>query len=804
MIRETFNDEWTAGAKAAIFGTSGKAAPGRKTVRVPYDAVRDMDRSPESPNGSHTGYFPSAHLTYQKAFFAPEEWRNKSVYVEFEGIYRDAMIFVNRDFAAQQPNGYTATQVNLSPYLRFGEVNSIRVESRTHNDSRWYGGGGIHRNCWIAVAEPVHLTLDGLRISTPDIDDERAVVVAELQIVNESRHTRTVRIHTSILGPHGDTSASASIPVTLLPGSEGTARVKHFVGSPKRWNVDDPNLYEMHVRIEEDGALLDQANERFGIRTIQVDPARGLRINDRVVKLRGGCVHHDNGPLGSAAISRAEERRVEILKSAGYNAVRSAHNSISRSFLEACDRLGMLVLDELSDVWTEGKTSFDYSLVFAEWWERDVEAMVRKDFNHPSVFMYSIGNEITEIGRPIGSIWGRRLAEKVRALDGSRLVTNAINGLLATMDLSETANDSGAPPVDVNTFIDMGEMPNSLESSKLERDRTEEAHSQLDVSGYNYSESRYEQDLDASPDRVVMGSETFPGALDRLWSLVQKHPHVIGDFAWTAWDYIGEAGLGRVVYRDSPQTLAAPYPYMLAGAGTIDITGMLRPIAFWRQTVWGLRKEPYIAVHRPQQHARESRVGMWSWPDSLSSWSWIVAPGAPITVDIYSDAEEVELLINGQSAGRSRVGRVQSFVARFEAEYEPGELTAVAFRGGKEVGRASISSADDNLSLQVTADRGQIRADDGDLAYVEVAIADSRGVVANDARDQIEVTIEGAAELAGLGTADPLSEERFDADRRSTFDGRALAIIRPTGRGRISLHVKSVSFGSASVDIFAG
>ncbi|MEW1835959.1 glycoside hydrolase family 2 TIM barrel-domain containing protein [Microbacterium sp. NPDC079995] len=801
MIRQLFNDGWTAGPKLGVFGTQDDGTV-RKPVRLPHDGVRDLHRTADTPNGSHTGYYPGTHLSYEKTFEVPADWHGKAVMLEFEGVYRDAMVFVNGDLAGQRPSGYSAFELRLEPYLRFGEANTIRVEARTHQDSRWYTGGGIYRNTWLAVSEPVHLTLSGVRVTTPDIDQERAVVLAQLDVVNDTRHTRTVRVETQIIGPDGREAASASAPLTLLPAHTGTLHLRHYVRKPELWDVDDPNLYTLQTRVRDD-ELLDEHVTAFGIRRLQLDPIHGLRINGQSIKLRGGCIHHDNGPLGSAAIDRAEERRVEILKAAGYNAVRSAHNTLSRAFLEACDRYGMLVMDELSDVWTEGKAPFDYSLAFPEWWERDVESMIAKDFNHPSVILYSIGNEIFEVGRPIGSTWGRRLAEKVRALDPTRLVTNAINGMVAALDLAASANPG--EPLDVNALIDsMEEGMNTLGSSEEVSHRTEEAHAQLDASGINYSESRYAVDAERHPDRILIGSETFPGALDRLWPLVEQYPTVLGDFAWTAWDYLGEAGIGRVVYQDEEAGgFGAAYPHLTAGSGTIDITGRLKPIAYWRQVVWGLRREPYIAVHRPQRHGQEVKIGPWSWHDALNSWTWNVEPGSPITVDVYTDAEEVELQVNGTTVGRARVGEDKAFIARIETTFSPGTVIAVAYRNGEEVGRSTLETARGDLRLHASADRQELRADGTDLAYVEISIGDDAGVVHNDVEEQILVALDGPAVLAGFASAAPATEERFDAERRSTHDGRVLAVIRPTGSGNITLTATAEGLLPATVEITA-
>jgi beta-galactosidase len=797
VIRASFNADWAAGPGLTGFASvAGRSGPAKRAVTLPYDAIRDLPRSADSGEGPATGNFPGGLFEYSKTFDVPAAYGNKSVTLEFEGVYRDAMVFINGEFAAQRPNGYTNFYVKADPYLRPGEANTIRVQARAHKDSRWYTGAGIHRDTKLIVGELVHVALDGVRITTPDVDGERAVVAIATTVENESRATRTVRVTTRILDARGAVVARGSAPVTLLPGANEVARVRLSVTSPALWSVDAPNLYTAETTVTDGDDGLDEERTTFGIRTLQLDPQHGLRINGETVDLRGACIHHDNGLLGSAAIARAEERRIELLKAAGFNAIRSAHNPISKATLDACDRVGMLVMDETFDMWTEPKSPFDYALSFPEWWERDVEAMVAKDFNDPSVILYSIGNEIFETGRPIGSIWGRKLAEKVRSLDDTRYVTNAINHLASVAHrLPEVLGDAAKQVVDINTFIaSIGDAMMQVSANDDVTRATEESHALLDVSGINYGHSRYETDREQFPNRIIVGTETFPDDIADLWRLVQDNPHVIGDFTWTGWDYLGEAGIGRVDYPDEdyvPTGISAPYPWLTGWVGDIDITGHRRPPSYYRETVFGLRHTPYIAVHRPQFHGRPTHTTPWSWTDTVSSWSWDIPEGSSATVDVYSDADEIELILNGRSIGRSAVGVEKAFLAHFEANYEAGELVAIASIAGEEKARTSLRTADGQLRLVATADRDAIRADDTDLAYITIELQDERGNLAGHRDRLLSVEASGAGVLAGLGSANPRSEEPFGASRCTTFDGRALAIVRPTGPGDIEISVSA-------------
>ena len=511
----------------------------------------------------------------------------------------------------------------------------ITVEARSHKDSRWYTGAGIYRPVHLVVADPVHIPLDGVRVTTPDIDGERAIVAVATTARNTTRHTRTARIRWSVLDAGGTEVVSTSAPLTVLPGETATARARVAVAAAQLWSPDSPTLYTVVTALaNEDGSVFDEDRTVFGIRRLQLDPQHGLRINGEVVKLRGACVHHDSGPLGAATIDAAEDRRVRLLKDAGFNAIRSAHNPMSRATLDACDRHGVLVMDELTDVWTESKTAFDSSLTFPDRWRQDVAALVAKDFNHPSVVLYSIGNEILELASPIGATWSRRLAEGIRALDDTRFVTNGINGVIANMEhMTEAMAELEAS--DPNTMMaNMGEQMARMNASTLVTDSIEESAAVLDVVGFNYADSRYELDAELFPHRVIVGSETFPEKIDVMWDHVMRLPHVIGDFTWTGWDYLGEAGIGRVDYTDTEGYVATgtsgPYPYLLAESGDIDITGHRRTISYFREIVFGLRARPYIAVHRPQHHGRPTATTPWSWNDSVSSWTWDVPEGSPV------------------------------------------------------------------------------------------------------------------------------------------------------------------------------
>jgi beta-galactosidase len=802
MTTTTFTDGWSYRTPRGPFAAADDTAVAATPVRLPHDALRDADRSPQAPSKGGAAYAPAGAYTYLKDFDVPADWAGKVVRLEVQGAYRRAMVFLNDEFAGNRADGFARFFVDLTPYLRFGTANTLRIEVRSGEDSRWYAGAGLHRPVLLHVDDAVHIVPDGVRVTTVRVEADQAVLEVATTVTNRGLTTAQVDVATALTAPDDSLADNDRTPLTLAPGRTSVVRQRLYVQQPQLWSVDSPALYSAHTSLGDTPGI----RTGVGIRTVTVDPKKGLRINGEEVLLRGACVHSDNGPLGSASLARAEERRIQLLKDAGFNAIRAAHNPASPSMLDACDRLGMLVIDEAFDMWTRGKTDYDYAAEFPQWWAADLESMVTKDVNHPSVIMYSIGNEIIEVGTPHGAAWARDLAEHVRAHDPTRPITNGVNAFLAVIDelASILEKDQG-----LNELMgDMGGGMNALSTSEAVTRRTSESSSVLDVLGLNYAEGRYTVDADLFPHRVLVGSETFPTQIGSLWPLVKANPNVIGDFTWTGWDYLGEVGIGATAYAEDPDAVAAlerEYPYLTAWSGDLDITGHRRPVSFYREIVFGLRSEPYLAVLRPERHGQTVTMqSPWAWSDSVSSWTWPGFEGAPVTVEIYADADEVALLLDGTEVARGAVGGVRPLVATLETVYTPGELTAVAYRAGEETGRTSLTSASGATVLTASADRTAIRADDTDLAYVAIELRDATGVLVTNADTAVRVEVTGAGVLAGFGSGNPKTAERFDADTRTTFDGRALAIIRPTGAGSLTVTVSSGGYEPVSVEIEAG
>jgi beta-galactosidase len=489
------------------------------------------------------------------------------------------------------------------------------------------------------------------------------------------------------------------------------------VNNPELWSLDNPALYRAQVELLDDQNVMDQYETPFGIRSLRFSVEKGFELNGEVVKLKGGCMHHDNGPLGAAAIDRAEERRVQLMKAYGYNAIRCSHNPPSPAFLDACDRYGILVMDETFDCWEEGKNPEDYGRYYKEWWQRDVESMVLRDRNHPSNIQRSIGNEIPQRATERGRVLTKQLSDEVRRLDSTRPVTEAICAPWDGQSWAATATD----------------------------------FSFLDVGGYNYQWRQYVPDHEEFPERIIVGTESYPSQAFENWQAVLENPYVLGDFVWTSWDYLGETGLGNAILDNEPN--ANKLPWFNAFSGDIDLCGFKKPQFYYREVIWG-NAQINLAVHVPIPDGRRERVSGWGWPDERQSWTWPGSEGQPLDVTVYSSCQSVRLELDGKEIATQPVN--EKMIARFKVPYQPGELRAIGLSDdGKTVASTSLRTAGEPKAIRLTADRSTIRADRNDLSYVTVEIVDENGLVVPNGAYPVHFSITGAGELAATGSGSP-------------------------------------------------
>lgn len=804
MIREKWNNNWRISKPgespliATMVGSSGK----EELLMLPHDAMIHEKRTQETKNQHQTGFYPGGCYTYQKQFMAPLEWKNKTVNVEFEGVYTNARVYVNGDYVGGYPNGYTAFSVCLDDFLNYGQTNEIKViANNTEENSRWYSGSGIYRDVNLLVGNPIHIKQNGIRILTKEVETDLAVIQVETKIENINRSVHKLTLLTELVDPAGNVAGVDKIPVTLFGKREEHCRQSILVEDPILWDVDTSNLYSCRVSLLEEELPVDEAQEKFGIRTISINAKKGLRVNGKEVKLRGSCIHHDNGIIGAVTLERAEERRCRQLKEAGFNSIRSSHHPISRAMLDACDLVGMLVLDELSDCWTRSKNNNDYAEHFPDYWERDAEAMVAKDFNHPCVIMYISGNEIQEAGSPKGAQLNRIITEKFHQLDDSRPVTVAINGLLSCMDhmgeiissimgippeqMAETMQEQSEEPASeagsdaANGAADLmkGPMADAFATHEVVTGLLGEFASVTDVVGYNYLTSRHELEHVLNPNHMVLGTETLPSDIVRLWKIAKDNKHVIGDMTWTGYDYLGEAG-SNCFYYDGRHGFMPNWPISLSCMGDIDIIGYRKPISYFREIVYGIRKAPYIGVESPEHFGVVPNKSAWGFKDDIASWTWKGYEGKPVVVNVYSDAAEVELFLNGVSIGRKAAGDETEYLAVFELAYEPGCLEAVGYRNGEPAEKFALETALGEVELAVTADRTTLKANGADLSYLTVKLVDQNGRENLQAVKTVTVQVEGAGTLQGFGSADPATTNSYDNVAWDTYNGHLLAAVR--------------------------
>lgn len=812
MHRVSLNQDWNlAHSLGSIMENIGRTTGVSEKVSLPHDAMIMMQRGADADSGAHMGYFKGENICYSKEFVIPSEEREKVHYLYFDGVYMNPTFSINSVFVKKFRNGYTPCCMRIDKFIRYDEPNVLKVSIRGSAlpNSRWYSGQGIYRDAWILTSESLHIAPDGLFVTTLHCDSELATLEVKADIRNEGISGRECYALLTVADGEGREAASRKARFYVDANDRVTIRQRITIEKPALWNVDSPSLYTVQCRLEDLASQqeLDREEAVFGIRKIQLDSRNGLRINGRSVKLKGGCVHHDNGFLGAVSVADAEERRIRLHKSMGYNALRTAHNPPSTAFLNACDRQGILVMHEFTDMWAEGKTAFDYSEYFPECYEADVEAVVRRDYNHPSIIMWSIGNEIPDTGTPIGAQWGRKLVETYKRLDQTRPVTNGINVMLSAAScISEILKQQKAQrgASGVNDLIGVTNMMDAITGSALMDPYVEESCDMLDLIGYNYSNTRYEREHPLHPEWVFFGSETFSGALDTNWETVMRNPYVIGDFAWTSMDYLGEAGCGRIACRETdPGAFTGAYPWIAAADGDFDLTGFRRPMSYWREIIWGGRNhQPYLAVHRMENYGKDLYVSRWNFTDAVHSWTWPGYEGKETAVEVYSDAEEVELFINGVSQGRKPVGNdFHRFYARWDVTYQPGEVAATAFIGGLEVGRHVLKTAGEP-ELWVSTDKKVLRAGSDDLSYIEIELRDQDGVMVMTSDRKATVELTGPITLVGCGSANPQTEERYNEPTHQFFEGRMLAIVKAAAEcGSAEITVTSEGLTPAAISI---
>ena len=799
MKKIDFNQAWTY------------CRVGEETVKcevmIPHDAMISEKRTEDSAGGINTGWFEGYDYIYEKEFEIPDEYEKQEISFEFEGVYHNAEVYLNGKKAAYRPYGYTNFYIDADPYLKCGEKNQIRVIAHNADqpNSRWYSGAGIYRPVWMYVRPKQHILRNGIRVRTLRVDP--AVIEAEVNT------NAPGKVKLEVIADAGsDVITAAEIH------TDGKLTKQFEIPDAKLWSVNTPNLYRLRVTFaaeQENGQNkcmdTDQEEVIFGIRTLKWDEENGITINGERVILRGACIHHDNGVLGACCYPDAEARKIRILKENGYNAIRSAHNPCSKALLEACDRQGMLVMDEFVDVWYIHKTEYDYVNYFKEWWKQDLKDMVEKDFNHPSVILYSTGNEVSETARKKGIHLTKTMTEYLHRLDDSRPVSCGINiffNFLSSIGFG-VYSDKKAKKEAEQAEKTKGKKKKKAVGSQFFNDlaglmgsgfmktgatfygcdvKTRGAFANMDIAGYNYGIKRYQHDLKKYPDRLILGSETFCDDAYIFWEMAKKNPRIVGDFVWAGMDYLGEVGVGSWEYRDyAPEFNHGP-GWITAGSGRIDLTGKPLAEAGYTKTAFELTNRPVIAV-RPVNHTGEKHSpSAWKMTNAMESWSWEGFEGKQAEVEVYARAARVDLFLNGKKIGSNTLKNACD--TKFKVIYQSGMLEAVAYdQKGKEVSRSALYTAEKDTELRVIAEEKSVRKDH--LAFIRLQYTDKIGTVKPLKRGILKVSVKGG-KLLGLGNACPYNEIGYCTNETDTYWGEALAVVQADGSGDVVLEVQEI------------
>ena len=792
MKKSSFCSGWTV----SHIGDEANARP----VSLPHDAMLSEKRTGDSAGGTNTGWFEGWDYRYKKQFFVPEEWKKQCTMLWFEGVYHRCEIWINGKKAGYFPNGYIGFGVELAPYLKFGAENTVEVIARNADqpNSRWYSGAGIYRPVWLYEMPQGHILPNGISMKTLDTKTRSIEIFVEANFSGRAR--------VEILD--GETVLGKA---ELLVDKTGVLRMS--LPQAKLWSMEHPTCYTCRVSLGE-----DQQETRFGIRTVTCDAENGFLLNGKRVILRGACVHHDNGLLGAAAEPYAEWRKIRLLLKNGYNAVRSAHNPCSDAMLEACDALGMLVVDEYADMWYIHKTKYDYASCLEKEWKQDLGSLVRRDQNHPSVVMYSIGNEVSETAQKKGIELCRQMTEYLHEKD-NRPVTCGVNiffNFLSSMgfgvysdkkaerEVSAKKNGKAAKKKAVGSEFfnnlagllgaDFMKFGATLHGSDR---KTRDAYAVLDAAGYNYGINRYEKDLKKYPNRVILGSETFCSDTYRFWKLAKKHPALIGDFVWSGIDYLGEVGIGAWEYPEYCKDFSHGPGWIAAGAGRIDLTGKAHGEMAYTRVAYEL--DPIrMAVYPVCFDGGKHSPSAWRMSNALESWSWEGCEGKTAQVEVYARGAKAALYLNGKLLEEKAISPKDCLV-KFQIPYQKGELKAVSCdAAGKKLAETSLKTASEETVLGILPEESVLSGKDA-LCYARLAYTDQNGIVKPMARGKMQIKVQGGTLLA-FGNACAYYEGSYQSDTTDSYYGEALAIIRPDGSSKIRIQAES-PYGSAAAEV---
>ncbi len=740
---------------------------GWRTLNVPHDWSSEGPFSAES--GSGNGYAPGGIGWYRKHFRLDPQEQGRSVAIEFDGVYDYSEVWLNGQLVGGRPFGFIGFQFELTPYLNWSADNvvAVRVDHSRFADSRFYTGSGIYRNVRLTIADKLRIRHWGTCVTASKITSDSAVVRLETTVENNFADTRKFSLQSDLVAPDGKIIGTLTTSKAAAGNSVQTLVQEIKILQPQLWSLAAPQLYTLKSRVTAGDIAGDETETPFGIRTATFDANQGFFLNGVSTKLKGVCIHHDAGALGAAVPDKVLERRLRLLKEIGVNAIRTSHNPPDPELLNLCDRLGLLVMDEAFDEFTPAKNKwatgrnngvpsrFGYAELFDQWSVTDISDMVRRDRNHPSIVLWSIGNEIDYANDPfsdpaLGENYrpanppatgllkcAAPLVAAVKSLDRTRPVTAA----LATVAMSDAV---GLPEL-------------------------------LDAAGYNYQESRYAADHATFPRRIIYGSENSQqyGA----WQAVATNAFIAGQFLWTGIDYLGEAN---------------EWPNRASGAGLLDLCGFKKPLAWFRQSLWSDRPMVYLCIASGRGGRRGfAGVENWNWPSNSTA-----------SIHCFANCPEVTLTLNGKVIGTQKLAEAVNGVLNWQVAYEPGTLKAVGCADGREVCEYTLQTAGAPQHLELLPDVKSFRADGKDVSHVEFRIVDANGVRVPDAEPEVKFELTGPAKIIGLGNGDLNSTENCKTNMHRAFQGRGLAILQTTtASGDITLQATAPGLAPASVTL---
>ncbi len=762
-----------------------------RDVSLPHDwGIEDLPNAPSNEKsriisgpfdsealcGKRSGFTVGGTGWYRKHFKLSAADSGKIVYINFDGVYMNSDVWINGHHLGNHPYGYTAFTYEMSKYLNFGaKENVIAVEVKNEGiNSRWYSGSGIYRHVYLSLVNKVHIAPDGLFITAPSVDSLNSKIVMQVEINNKTKNDTDIYLLAKIVDMHGNTVASKKVSTRISHFVPSLVRLNFQIQKPLLWSPETPYLYKTICTLQTNDITTEKKEAIFGIRSFVFDSEKGFFLNGKNIKLKGGSLHANNGPLGAAAIDRAEERRVELMKKAGFNAIRCGHNPPSSVFLDACDRIGMLIIDEAFDVWNIGWLPDDYHVYFNDWWQKDITSMIMRDRNHPSIFTYSICNQVRNNYDSAVIALGYKVAGFVRSLDPTR-------------------------PVSANVAQYKGEWRDCEHEDWRNCDAFISA---LDICGYSYQSSQYEYDHKRLPDRIMFSSEIDPLSSFSNWMRAVDHDFVLGNFEWTAMDFMGEVSLGWAARESFTSPDSVLFPWMSTNSGDFDLCGFKKPRSYYRDILFKNDNKLSFFVYSPVPSYKLENDSPWGWDDVKQSWTWPGYEGKKMTVVVYSACDSVQLLFNNKFMGTKETSRATEFKATWKIPYEKGTLKTIGYIKGIKVADYQLVTASDPAKIHLKSDRSTIKANGQDLSYITVEVTDKTGILNPQANNQINFSIEGNGKIVGVGNSNPTSVKSFQQPTRKAFDGKCLVIVQSTNDpGKIILTAKSKGLASDKIII---